>query len=114
MFLKLLFLLSVHSDPSNLVKDAVLLTLLLVVCVGCWLVYRQNQKFKRRMLKMTADMESLTKAEETLLDLQVGMEPVFPAELPRSCGGGGMEFGINVRTVTSEWVRHLGVPCGRV
>ena len=48
-----------------------LLTLLLVVCVGCWLVYQQNIKFKRRMLRMTADMESLNKAEETLLSLQV-------------------------------------------
>ncbi|XP_043189307.1 stromal interaction molecule homolog isoform X2 [Amphibalanus amphitrite] len=62
------------KDSSNLVKDALLLTLLLVVCVGCWLVYRQNQKFKRRMLKMTADMESLTKAEQTLLGLQVELD----------------------------------------
>ncbi|XP_037087466.1 stromal interaction molecule homolog [Pollicipes pollicipes] len=55
------------KDPSNLVKDAILLTLVLVASVGCWLVYRQNQKFQLRMRKMTADMESLSKAEETLL-----------------------------------------------
>ena len=78
-------------------KDAVLLTLLLVVCVGCWLVYQQNQKFKRRMLKMTADMESLTKAEETLLDLQVGMEPAFPVKLPRDCGGSWVKCELSVR-----------------
>ncbi|XP_037087465.1 stromal interaction molecule homolog [Pollicipes pollicipes] len=62
------------KDPSNLVKDAILLTLVLVASVGCWLVYRQNQKFQLRMRKMTADMESLSKAEETLLGLQVELD----------------------------------------
>ncbi|KAG8235492.1 hypothetical protein J437_LFUL015719 [Ladona fulva] len=59
------------KDYSHHMKDLVLVTLLVVAMGGCWYAYQQNKRSQKHLSRMMKDMESLQKAECTLMDLQV-------------------------------------------
>ncbi len=54
----------------NFWKDTILTTLLVLAVSGLFYAYRQNKMSKGQLKKMMADLDSLSKAEETLKDLQ--------------------------------------------
>ncbi len=57
-------------DNSNFWKDTVLTGLLLLAVTGLFYAYHQNKRSKGQLKKMMADLDSLSRAEETLKDLQ--------------------------------------------
>ncbi|XP_046395505.1 stromal interaction molecule homolog isoform X2 [Ischnura elegans] len=62
------------KDYSHHLKDLVLVTLLVVAMGGCWYAYQQNKRSQKHLSRMMKDMESLQKAEYTLMDLQKELE----------------------------------------
>jgi len=57
-------------EHSNFWKDMILTSLLLMAFTGLLYAYRQNRRSQEHLQKMMADMDSLSKAEETLQELQ--------------------------------------------
>ena len=57
-------------DPSSTTKDIILTSLLVIAITGLAYAYRQNKKSQAYLRRMMSDMEGLSKAEETLKDLQ--------------------------------------------
>ena len=57
-------------EPSSTTKDIVLTSLLVIAITGLAYAYRQNKKSQAYLKRMMSDMEGLSKAEETLKDLQ--------------------------------------------
>ncbi len=57
-------------DQSTFYKDAILTSLLALAVTSLFYVYRQNKVSKGQLRKMMADLDSLSKAEETLHELQ--------------------------------------------
>lgn len=58
------------KDQSSTVKDIILTSLLALAITGLAYAYRQNKKSQEHLKRMISDMEGLSKAEETLKDLQ--------------------------------------------
>jgi stromal interaction molecule 1 len=58
------------KEPSSTVKDIIFTSLLVVAITGLAYAYRQNKKSQEHLKRMMTDMEGLSKAEETLKDLQ--------------------------------------------
>ncbi|KAL3879200.1 hypothetical protein ACJMK2_031508 [Sinanodonta woodiana] len=58
----------------NVVKDVVLLVSLLVALLGCWFAYMQNKRSRKEVSKMMKELDSLQKAEESLLQLQTKLD----------------------------------------
>ncbi|XP_067121400.1 stromal interaction molecule homolog isoform X1 [Centruroides vittatus] len=54
----------------NYVKDVLLVFSLVIAIGGCWFAYVQHKYAQTHMRKMMTDMESLQRAEETLLEVQ--------------------------------------------
>lgn len=61
-----------HTDTTNRIKDVILTTLLALAVIACYMVYKRYQWAQDDLSKMSKHMAELSKAEETLLDLQVG------------------------------------------
>lgn len=59
------------KDSSNHVKDATLITLLVVALAGAWYTYRSNRHSKQHLTKLMEHMEILSSAEKELQELQV-------------------------------------------
>ena len=59
------------SEYGSRTKDSILTTLLVLALVVCWCVYCRYKLSQRDLNKMIKDMESLSKAEQALMDLQV-------------------------------------------
>lgn len=57
-------------DPSSTTKDIILTSLLVIAITGLAYAYRQNKRSQEHLKRMMSDMEGLSKAEETLKDLQ--------------------------------------------
>ena len=57
-------------DNSNWLKDAVLTSLLVIAVTGLFYAYQQNKKSREHLNRMMQDMDSLSKAENTLKELQ--------------------------------------------
>lgn len=62
------------KEPSNHVKDIILVTLLMAALIGFWYTYRMNKNSKKHLKRMMKDMESLQKAELALENLQKELE----------------------------------------
>lgn len=60
------------SDNTNRLKDIILTTLLALAIIACYLVYKRYQWAQHDLSQMSKHMVELAKAEETLMDLQVG------------------------------------------
>jgi len=58
------------KSDSSPIKDLILTSLLLAAITGLFYAYRQNRKSQLHLKKMMQDMEGLSKAEESLLELQ--------------------------------------------
>ena len=58
------------KDQSNFLKDMVLTSLLVIAVTGLFYAYRQNKSSKEHIRRMMHDMDSLAKAEQTLMELQ--------------------------------------------
>ncbi|XP_037117295.1 stromal interaction molecule 2 isoform X1 [Syngnathus acus] len=58
----------------NWVKDFVLMISIVIGVGGCWFAYVQNKSSKVHIWQMMKDLESLQKAEQSLLDLQSRLE----------------------------------------
>ncbi|KAK3597699.1 hypothetical protein CHS0354_040075 [Potamilus streckersoni] len=58
----------------SVVKDVVLLVSLVVAALGCWFAYMQNKRSRREVNKMMKELDSLQKAEESLLELQTKLD----------------------------------------
>ena len=59
------------KDSSNHIKDATLITLLVVALAGAWYTYRSNRHSKQHLNKLMEHMEILSSAEKELQELQV-------------------------------------------
>lgn len=62
------------KDSSNFVKDATLITLLVVALAGAWYTYRSNRHSKQHLTKLMEHMEILSSAEKELEELQVVLD----------------------------------------
>ncbi|XP_029445603.1 stromal interaction molecule 2 [Rhinatrema bivittatum] len=56
--------------PHNWVKDFILTISIVIGVGGCWFAYTQNKTSKEHITQMMRDLESLQKAEQSLLELQ--------------------------------------------
>jgi len=50
-------------------KDIILISLLMLALCGLWFAHIQNKKSKEELKKMIVDLDSLQKAEESLLQV---------------------------------------------
>ncbi|TRY64378.1 hypothetical protein TCAL_06869 [Tigriopus californicus] len=57
-------------DTSNVMKDVILTSLLVMAVTGLFYAYRQNKKSQQHLQRMMTDMDSLAVAEQTLQELQ--------------------------------------------
>eukprot|EP00095_Tigriopus_kingsejongensis_P009012 snap_masked-scaffold1840_size26652-processed-gene-0.3 protein:Tk09012 transcript:snap_masked-scaffold1840_size26652-processed-gene-0.3-mRNA-1 annotation:"stromal interaction molecule homolog isoform x3" len=57
-------------DTSNVIKDVILTTLLVIAITGLLYAYRQNKRSQKHLQRMMTDMDSLAVAEQTLQELQ--------------------------------------------
>ncbi len=57
-------------DKDSFFKDAILTTLLVVAVSGLAYAYRVNRRSQEHLRKMMSDMDALSKAEQTLVELQ--------------------------------------------
>lgn len=57
-------------DTSNVLKDVILTSLLVIAVTGLLYAYRQNKKSQQHLQRMMTDMDSLAVAEQTLQELQ--------------------------------------------
>lgn len=51
-------------------KDAIMVLCMLIASGGCWYAFLQKQSSQQQIKKMMKDLESLQKAEQSLMDLQ--------------------------------------------
>jgi len=58
------------KDPSSLLKDIILTTLLVLAVTGFAYAYRQNKRSRQHLQQMISDMEALSQAEKTLQEMQ--------------------------------------------
>ncbi|XP_077445930.1 stromal interaction molecule 2 isoform X2 [Stigmatopora argus] len=58
----------------NWIKDFVLVISIVIGVGGCWFAYLQNKSSKVHLSQMMKDLESLQRAEQSLLDLQSRLE----------------------------------------
>jgi len=58
------------KSDSNPIKDLILTSLLIAAVTGLLYAYRQNRKSQLHLKKMMQDMEGLSKAEQSLIELQ--------------------------------------------
>ena len=58
------------KDSSNMIKDIVLTTLLVLALSGFVYAYRQNKRSREHLNRMIGDMEALSQVEKTLIDMQ--------------------------------------------
>nr|XP_033803842.1 stromal interaction molecule 2 isoform X3 [Geotrypetes seraphini]XP_033803852.1 stromal interaction molecule 2 isoform X3 [Geotrypetes seraphini] len=56
--------------PHNWLKDFILTISIVIGVGGCWFAYTQNKTSKEHITQMMRDLESLQKAEQSLLELQ--------------------------------------------
>lgn len=56
--------------PHNYMKDLLLIVSVVMGVGGCWFAQVQNKVSKIHIAKMIKDLESLQRAEQSLLDLQ--------------------------------------------
>lgn len=54
----------------NYIKDALLVLSLVIAIGGCWFAYVQHKYSQTHLKRMMRDMESLSRAEEQLMELQ--------------------------------------------
>uniref|UniRef100_A0A669BK67 Stromal interaction molecule 2 n=1 Tax=Oreochromis niloticus TaxID=8128 RepID=A0A669BK67_ORENI len=60
--------------PHNYMKDLVLIVSVVMGVGGCWFAQAQNKASKVHISKMMKDLESLQRAEESLIELQEQLE----------------------------------------
>nr|XP_057924209.1 stromal interaction molecule 2-like [Doryrhamphus excisus] len=60
--------------PHNYMKDLLLIVSVVMGVGGCWFAQAQNKASKIHITKMMKDLESLQRAEQSLLDLQEQLE----------------------------------------
>nr|XP_061791972.1 stromal interaction molecule 2-like [Nerophis lumbriciformis] len=60
--------------PHNYMKDLLLLVSVVMGVGGCWFAQAQNKTSKIHIIKMMKDLESLQRAEQSLLDMQEQLE----------------------------------------
>ncbi|RVE76173.1 hypothetical protein OJAV_G00007510 [Oryzias javanicus] len=60
--------------PHNYMKDLLLIVSVVMGVGGCWFAQAQNKASKIHISKMTKDLESLQRAEQSLIDLQEQLE----------------------------------------
>ena len=51
-------------------KDAIMVLCMIIASGGCWYAFLQKQSSQQQIKKMMKDLESLQKAEQSLMDLQ--------------------------------------------
>lgn len=56
--------------PHNYMKDLLLIVSVVMGVGGCWFAQAQNKTSKIHVAKMMKDLESLQRAEQSLIDLQ--------------------------------------------
>lgn len=61
------------KEPTNWLKDLILSALLIALISALFWAYNQKKRSEKHLAKMIKDMESLTKAEEMLHDMQIKM-----------------------------------------
>ncbi|XP_048839207.1 stromal interaction molecule 1b isoform X2 [Brienomyrus brachyistius] len=59
-----------QMNPDSHLKDFMLVVSIVIGVGGCWFAYIQNRYSREHMSKMMKDLESLQRAEQSLLDLQ--------------------------------------------
>ncbi|XP_052228196.1 stromal interaction molecule homolog isoform X3 [Dreissena polymorpha] len=57
------------NKPHNILKDILLALSLVVAACGLWFAHHQNKRAKEQLQKMMSDLDSLQKAEESLVDM---------------------------------------------
>jgi len=62
------------KEPSNLLKDMMVALLLILLLSALTWAYHQKKKSEQELTKMMKDMESLTKAEQMLKDMQIRVD----------------------------------------
>nr|XP_019955927.1 PREDICTED: stromal interaction molecule 2-like [Paralichthys olivaceus] len=62
------------ARPHNYMKDLVLIVSVVMGVGGCWFAQAQNKASKVHITKMMKDLESLQRAEQSLIDLQEQLE----------------------------------------
>uniref|UniRef100_A0A3Q0SDE3 Stromal interaction molecule 2 n=1 Tax=Amphilophus citrinellus TaxID=61819 RepID=A0A3Q0SDE3_AMPCI len=60
--------------PHNYMKDLLLIVSVVMGVGGCWFAQAQNKSSKVHIAKMMKDLESLQRAEQSLIDLQEQLE----------------------------------------
>lgn len=61
---------STIGPPHNYMKDLLLIVSVVMGVGGCWFAQAQNKASKVHISKMIKDLESLQRAEQSLMDLQ--------------------------------------------
>ncbi|XP_072557912.1 stromal interaction molecule 1b isoform X1 [Paramormyrops kingsleyae] len=59
-----------QMNPDSHLKDFMLVVSIVIGVGGCWFAFIQNRYSREHMSKMMKDLESLQRAEQSLLDLQ--------------------------------------------
>uniref|UniRef100_A0A3Q0S6J4 Stromal interaction molecule 2 n=1 Tax=Amphilophus citrinellus TaxID=61819 RepID=A0A3Q0S6J4_AMPCI len=70
----LIFIHSFIGPPHNYMKDLLLIVSVVMGVGGCWFAQAQNKSSKVHIAKMMKDLESLQRAEQSLIDLQEQLE----------------------------------------
>lgn len=58
------------GPPHNYMKDLLLIVSVVMGVGGCWFAQAQNKASKVHIARMMKDLESLQRAEQSLIDLQ--------------------------------------------
>lgn len=58
------------GPPHNYMKDLLLIVSVVMGVGGCWFAQAQNKASKIHIAKMMKDLESLQRAEQSLIELQ--------------------------------------------
>jgi len=61
---------STSGPPHNYMKDLLLIVSVVMGVGGCWFAGTQNKASKCHIARMIKDLESLQRAEQSLLDMQ--------------------------------------------
>lgn len=59
-----------QGPPHNYMKDLLLIVSVVMGVGGCWFAQAQNKASKVHISKMMKDLESLQRAEQSLIELQ--------------------------------------------